>query len=504
MKHILPIAIYCLFPYFGIAQVTTEKRLEFDIKDDYEGETIYEFGETGFLMVSRSEKKEDGEYRWKFEKYSTDLISEKVREFTIDKDYYSDETFVDTAKFYRLFRDKGKMKILSMDIATMEFDTLDFETEKKTFTSGLYVINNHAYIVAVKSNKPHLLTIDLATKKRKFIPIEITGFKPEKIKVENVQLLEDSHEVIIFLEVSVTRKLSKTYVLRLDDEGNKKDTYDFSMTLTEIITSATASVIAEGKYAYTGTYSKTSRYSSEGLFFALVSDGKIEKITFFNFLELDNFLNYLPEKQQEKIEKKKEKKEKKGKELTLRYYLAPHNLIQTDDGYLYLAEAYYPTYRTEYYYTTSYVNGRTVTTRQSRQVFDGYQYTHAFFAKFNKSGEKLWDQSFEMWMTYKPFYVKRFIHIAAQEQNSLKMVYASNSFIHSKKFDFDGKILEDKEPQKIETEIEGDKTKYSFSNINFWFGNYFLAYGTQIIKNKTNDDVDKKRKVFFINKLKFE
>ena len=290
----------------------------------------------------------------------------------------------------------------------------------------------------------------------------------------------------------------------MDDQGNKRDLYDFSSNFTQIITDATASFISDGKYVITGTYSSNNSTTSEGMYFSIVNNGAIELIKFYNFLDLDNFTNYLSEKAQNKIEAKKKRKEKKGKEYNLQYLLAPHNVILVDDGYIYLAEAYYPTYRTEYYTTTTVVNGVSSTVTRSSTVFDGYQYTHAFLAKFNKDGQKQWDQSFPMQLTYKTYSVKRFINIADNQQNSIKLVFSNGKNIYSKKFSFDGEVLQDKESSELETEISGDKTKRSYSSMRYWYDDYFLAYGTQVIKNTENSKVDRKRKVFFVNKLKYE
>src|SRR5690606_24529791 len=169
-----------------------------------------------------------------------------------------------------------------------------------------------------------------------------------------------------------------------------------------------------------------------------------------------------------------------------------------DDGYLFLGEAYYPTYRTETY--TTYVNGQPV--QSTRQVFDGYQYTHAVLAKFSKEGDIIWDQIFEMNPSYKPMAVTRFIRIAKGSQDALNLVFANRNTIVSKSFSFDGEVIYDKTSEPIETNIEGDQTKRSFSRINYWYDDYFLAYGSQVIKNK--EEEKKKRTVYFISKIKFE
>lgn len=48
------------------------------------------------------------------------------------------------------------------------------------------------------------------------------------------------------------------------------------------------------------------------------------------------------------------------------------------------------------------------------------------------------------------------------------------------------------------------KVKRSFSNINHWYDNYFIAFGKQKIKNKEEKDAKKKRKVYFFTKLRYE
>jgi len=55
----------------------------------------------------------------------------------------------------------------------------------------------------------------------------------------------------------------------------------------------------------------------------------------------------------------------------------------------------------------------------------------------------------------------------------------------------------------ISTEFDHDEVKRAFnSDLSFWYGNYFLAWGFQRIKNKA-DEVKNKRNVFFFNKIPF-
>lgn len=317
------------------------------------------------------------------------------------------------------------------------------------------------------------------------------------------QVSEKNKEVYIYIKVPAQKRKTDLYVIRLNDKGGKQDQFNLTANIDKNIIGITASKVDGDKYVYTGTYSTKSTSSSEGLFFCTAKKGKVENIEFHNFIDLKNFLSYLPEKRQEKIKKKQAKKANKGKELTFQYNIAPHEIIEISDGYLFLGEAYYPTYRTEVYYETVVRNGQTVQVRRTRKVFDGYQYTHATLAKFDKSGKLLWDQSFEMWSAYKPFHVKKFISIAEKNETSIKLIFTSGSYIHSKSYGFDGSIKKESKSQQIKTGKEGDKTKFSFSNLDYWYDNYFLAFGRQKIKNKDLKG-KKKRKVLFVSKIKYE
>lgn len=55
-----------------------------------------------------------------------------------------------------------------------------------------------------------------------------------------------------------------------------------------------------------------------------------------------------------------------------------------------------------------------------------------------------------------------------------------------------------------ETNEENDKTRLSYAEIIHWYDNYFLSYGIQRIINRKDKDVERKRTVFFFNKIKLD
>lgn len=499
----LTLLLLTFISFWTIGQVSTDKRLEFELADGYYGETIYEFGEEGFVLVSNSKAK-GGEINWKYEKYDNDLELVGKNDLDLDKQFYDDGTFRTEDKLYTLFKSKkGDYKIVWYDVANASFEEISGALKKKTYIKGMKILGDYAYFAATYKKAPYVYTINLKNGEQSMYEVEFEGVNPKRTTIENMQLLPDSDEIFLMVKATLSKTESDMYIVRMGNTGNYKGHYNFSEGSEYKIIDATASPIGKDKYIITGTYSSKRASSSDGMYFSIVEDERISSINYYNFTDLDNFLNYLPERKQEKIERKKKRKEDRGKELKLSYWLAAHNIIEVNDGYMFLAEAYYPTYRLEAKTTTTFVNGVAQTTTTYEHVFDGYQYTHAFFAKFDKSGELQWDNSFKMWIANKPFYVKRFINIAEQTQEAIKLVFATGNQIVSKSFGFDGSVISDFMSDEIESEYDTDKVKRSFSNISFWYGNYFLAYGTQKIKNKVEGD-KRKRKVYFINKIEFK
>ena len=117
--------------------------------------------------------------------------------------------------------------------------------------------------------------------------------------------------------------------IKFDDDGRKVGSQTIKAKQEHYLISNSTSRIDDGEYILTGTYSKDRGYKSNGIYFGKIKDKKVEFMNYYNFLDLENFLNYLPDKRKEKIEKKKERKENRGKELNIalnRFYHECRNI----------------------------------------------------------------------------------------------------------------------------------------------------------------------------------
>jgi hypothetical protein len=506
MKKALFIAILFSISLSTSAQISYEERLEFERNDGYTKEEITAFGKSGLILSSKNTETEGGENEWKYELYDRNLDLVETKNVLLDKKFSEAETTFNKDRMHSLYKDrKGNFAIVSVEAETMNLVKIEGELPKKSIVGEMVVLGDFVILELSMKSTPVLLKINWRTGEKRFVPLNIPNIKPKNMTIMHLQVLEEDKEIFAYIKAFTSKKRSDIFVLRLNYFGEKEALFNLTENVEENLVDVSASKLGDGLYAFSGTYSEKFTGISQGLFFCQADGSKLDFIKFYSFTDMENFFSYLPERKQEKIEKKKDRKQKKGKELTINYRIAAHDVIQIEDGYLFIGEAYYPTYRTEYYTTTTYTNGVARTVTHTRQVFDGYQYTHAVVSKFAKDGTLLWDEIFEMWPSYKPFYEKRFISIAEQNQASVKLVFASRNRITAKEINFDGEVIADEQSEEIETNISGDKTKYSFSNIDYWYDNYYIAYGFQTIKNKEAEDKSlRKRKVFFLSKIAYE
>ncbi len=491
---------------FGQELKTTEKRVEIDLKDGRYNEQVFTMGKYGVVLKSFS--KDEGfktNMYLHHDVYNTDLELYETEPLAYDPYLPIMSTYETEDHIFHLAykRKKRPIRIYEFDVKNKTSKQLDIEysgSEKFRGIEYFQVLGQKAAAIGFSKSGVHFLSFDLEAQTVTSTPIYIEDFKPGRIIATNMQYLEDAKKYYVSLRVYKTSKLTFAYLLDVDANGQFNTPLKIDESTGRFIKSITVSAVGASDVVIAGTYGNAAYGPNNGIYFGTSSDGEITALTSYNFLDIPNYLDYLPERDQNRIENKKERKASKGKELETSEYLVMHNIIPVDNDFLLITEAYYPTYRTEYRTTT--VNGKTTTTPV--QVFDGYQYTHAMIAKFNRAGEMLWSQVFKMYLWYKPFVARTFIRIAAQEQNSIQLVYADGRNIYSKSIAFDGVILNEKTSNPINTENDNDKVKQTYSNISFWYDNYFLSYGVQTIKNRVDDDVKRKRTVLFLNKVSFD
>lgn len=508
MKRIFPLLLFTLLSLSIVGQVSFEERIEIELKDGYINENIYEFGEKGFVMTSAKSGLSIRDKEWRIDVYDTDLKLKDSKKIKISNKLARTRSYTADNFLHKLHYAPGKpnYQLTSVDPVTSKVYKVKGKIPKRAKLGTEMVTQGDDLFFSVMSGfKGRFIhKVNWKTGATKMIPIKIRGVKPTRLSELVPKTIEGSDDIIVLAKVYHNKKDIEEYAIHIDKNGKVLSSYSINEKFDFNIVDANITKLKNNDLLYIGTYATKRATTSEGLFICRISADDVVFMEQYNFLDLENFMSFTSEKIQKKVEKKKERKEKRGKELKINYRMASHPIIETDEGFVYLGEAYYPTYRvvqerksrvvstgngsrTEYYY-------------ESVNKFDGYQYTHAVICAFDKEGKIIWDEIFKLYPYTKPFSVKRFVSISQADPESIQLAFATGDKIITKDLNIDGEILAERELEVIHTGKEGDNTKRSTSNLKHWYDNYFVAYGSQIIKNK--EAKDKKRKVYFINKIR--
>jgi len=248
--------------------------------------------------------------------------------------------------------------------------------------------------------------------------------------------------------------------------------------------------LRDGRQVVCGIYGRFTEYS-RGVFVATVDITGSYSIRYYNFAELKNFFSYMRARQQKRVKERIERRTIKGKKIKFNYRLLVHNLIDYNNEFLLVGEAFYP-----HYVYPRYSNPQARTER----IFDGYKYTHAVVIGFKKNGLLSWDNSFEI-NDVKTFQLQQFVRVQPEEHRILLM-YLFNNAIRTKII-LNADVLEGKAVDPMRAGQFGEELDMDEENterLDSWYGKYFFAAGTQSLKGRRGNF----RQVFFINKITYQ
>jgi hypothetical protein len=523
------------------AQKEKPIRVEIEAKSSADSYKIIPFGKKGVVLFYQSDEVIDKQnYRWYVTLFDTKFKEVWSTEFPVFKsmdlrffDYNDQNVF--------LYLEKKKDNYLKLDFQIITISVNDGIIKS---VNGIFPQTSHIDDFKVSGNSAFIGGRTLPTKGSyctqsilsfTFIPL-ITGYNVNKyhsalysidLNNGNIKTIPSQYEGQSWIESIFYNNKSKLIIVNIRNHIPKKtnnmfvNDYDESGTLLnstnlqssnegrKLNTGKTFSLNNNSKLVI-GTYNNTVKgrranpaffgfeEESTGLYFAKIENNQQKFVNFYNFADFKTFFSYISDKKAARIKLKALKKQSQGKELSFNYKLLVHDVIQSNNQLIVIAEAYTPEYHTVSY-TSFDAYGRPYT--NSYQVFDGYRYTNALVASFDEEGKLLWDNSFEIWniLTYN---LKERVKVLFDEDDII-LTYSSEGNIASKIIR-NNQVIEGKTYTKIETNYSNDKLITDFnSDMEFWYDNYFISYGYQKIKNNSSGEKSK-RTVFYFNKIAFE
>lgn len=406
--------------------------------------------------------------------------------------------------------------------------------------SNFKAFNASLFIGGVVNSQAVILFTNLNEKKTRILPSVVKG----EAEIQSMDLDTAFQQVNVTYSVGKKAKDYQLLIRSFDEDGSllgsvqMKPNEEFAMMNGKLSQMNDSLQIVVGTYGHKNTIGSSKGPSSQGFYFQSFIDGELQHTNFQSFTKFTNFFEFLSPKQQERQAKKIKEKAAKGEELRLDYRLLMHEVIRKGDHYIVVAESFYPDYKynnmglygpgmlnmggfnnfyspwsmlynpyrwgygyyglyspfSSYYSPWGY---RGYNFYGSNQQFDGWVYTHAIVAELDENGHVLWDHSIPLNDTKEEKLTQKIKTSVVGDQVTLS--YSKDNQIISKIISQSGTV-EQERIINIETENEADRVRKSSKvDLNYWYGPYFIAHGTQSI----NNNEDGKRDVFFINKIQF-
>lgn len=478
-----------------------------DLRDDFE---VVDGNEEGLLVAQNTRENviPNGNL-WHFRLVNNDLeIKWKVDQI-IDVDAELVAYDYSIGFYFLLFeirntRDEYKTLVIDAESGIVlghEFET-PFEMELNFFEA----LDNGILLVGQYNNRPVALIHDLVSNR----PQVLSGFYNHNEHVFDVVMDEKKRA---FSVVLAERMRNGKYTNRI-----KTFTYDGLLVLENLIhpgenlnlVDGTTTNFMNGIQYMVGTYSVRTSNFSRGIYISKFVNGQQRFLHEHNYGDFNNFFAYRGDRAARRIARRVERKKAKGKTPKFNYNLFIHDIIQKGELSIVIAEAYYAKYSSNpnayrRYYGSPY-SLQPFGPPSNFQSFLGYKFTHAIIVAFDSNGNIVWDNSFKT-NDITSYNLQESVAVNIQGEKAV-IAYLDNAKIKSKVIEGND-VLEGKTYNPVKLMYPGDKLTSAsrdteIKGVRNWYSNYLFSYGAQRIKNKSLPREERRRKVFYLNKLEFE
>lgn len=492
---------FVLVGYATYAQVQQPGRYEIELGPFEDSYHILVGEDDGALLYKPLLEFQSGKQLWQFSKLDTTLKKSWQKAYYIDRNYIF-RGFVYHENFYSFL-----FQITShgaRDLYLLRLDALTGDTTQYIIRNlvplqlqAFEMTDGAALIGGYYNQEPVVIYYSLVTGKTKVLP-GIFGNKTEL-----VQLKIEGDLIKVLVSTRTFDKRNTLGIKTYDMEGEYLDNYVFKPAEDYGLIFGQVAEVENKGTIISGTYGIRRSEYSRGLFIAQHTVDQDQVIKYYNYADFDNFFSYMKAKRQTRITNRIARKKINGKKVKFNYRLLVHEIIKSDDGYIMIGEAFYPKYNNNATFSgiSSYgmhSGGQSYTPT----TFAGYRYTHAVVIGFDKNGEKLWDNSFEI-EDVQSFDLNQYVHADVQG-DKVVLLYLYNNEIRSKIIS-GPEVLEGKSFDNVKMTFDDDVASksniFNVGGLEKWYGHYFLAYGVQKIKNLHDSGVKLNRKVFYVNKL---
>lgn len=521
-RNLLFMIVFCLAPLFSLAQVTQPHRFERKQKGSEDHPTIIPLAEEGLIIVQNKEKYNEGKRLWEVTILDTLLQEKKTLELNIENRYTLLGYEYAKGYFYLLFSagDTGKSTLELFEFSTSGEQLGHFDVKPELDFKLTYFIKVGEKIVfgGYFSKEPVILILELKTNLLKVVPgffqkdTELVDLRSNQNKTFNVVLIDRSTKAekkLIFRTFDETGELLLEDIVPIDDKRSLQKGLSTTLEHEELVVM--------------GTWGHKQDKQSTGFFILHIDPFNEQKIHYFYFAKLSHYLDRFKPNKAKHIKDKAEDEILAGNDPDFSEYVMPFKIEENKEGFLLLAEVYYPVSNMNQYsgpngYGGIYGSPYYVNPYSPNYYYPGRMYNPYPFSNTNKSyteidmvqtvllaldhkGNLLWDQSMKTDDVIDRLSLEQlsdFYYSPAQvtllckkKEGELRIKTTDLADDESKE------VIEKIKLKDVNDEFRSEKE--DIGGLNKWYNNSFYVWGYQTIRNFKNED--RLRDVFYINKV---
>ncbi len=510
-KFTLGLIIFISFSISNFLHAQNKKpiRAEIETKNDADPFYIANINHSGVFVINRLNEFFDKKTQnWAFTSFDQNLQKKWIKKIPLNNDLsYQGFDFDDDSVYFFFHKVNKKsndnnLSIIAFELFKNGHTISNIQISEKTKLTSLKIFNHSAFFTSKNKDRIFLNIYNFKQRINKEIDID----NSDNLEVEDLEIDSTNNKVYIVQKKEISKKDYRLILKEFDINGLLLTTKEISTNdESKKILTASLAILKDQKIAITGSYNlsgektniynETSVLEAAGMYYVKIENNNNFNFKYFNFLIFNEINKYLNKREVAKIKKLQESKDT---EFSLNYMLVEHDLLQKNGKLIMLSEAFYPEYRTISDMSYDYY-GRMVPT--SRTIFDGFRYTNAFILCLDEDGNILWNNLFDIW---------NIISMEVKERVSIMPLKDEYVFAYNNEGELvyktisDSSIISEIDNTKLELPYANDKIMENPSaNIEWWYDNYFLCYGIQVIKNNALANKSK-RYVFYLNKIIFE
>ena len=334
------------------------------------------------------------------------------------------------------------------------FELADFLPNDIT---GFEILGNSLFLIGSDNDRPSIVRFAFGDPR----PLVLKGFYEDRNALLSTSVVPEKNVVQMITKMRQGRgKPSMIILKQFDESGEILKDITIESNRGYHLLDAIATTNEDGNICLIGTYNDGRSKLSQGIFSMVIDNESHFEIYYYEYLNLHNFLSYLPNKERQNIESKY-KADNGGKKRNV--YRINHELrtIKPDgDGWLFMGEVLNSVKRnssaTGYMWPTEY-----------------YIYSHAIMLGIDSGGKLRWDNSMGLDGLSANYNQQRVF--LSQYGNSEMAYYIDEGMINYKTF-YKGNIASD--PEIIEFALPENALNVQqriSTNLFSWYDNKLLS-----------------------------